>query len=234
RCRPPDRRQSGSRPRGASRARRATASPTRSAGPPGGSRARRRCRPRTTTETTPCRRRERGAGPRRRRPRRGRGSGASPPSIACRASAKAAPHPGRWFRHRAPASGSGVGLRLRRRVPARAPLLRDDRRLRRWTKGPQRWASRWADALWFRRLTSAQPVLSYSRRTSAFVRGEATVSARSEDIEAATTGKGTPKTKDAMPDEWTIDGPRITDAEVLGRLRRIIEEESPLIVEHRF
>jgi hypothetical protein len=35
-------------------------------------------------------------------------------------------------------------------------------------------------------------------------------------------------------DPWTTDGSRITDAEVLARLRWILDAESPLIVEHRF
>lgn len=35
-------------------------------------------------------------------------------------------------------------------------------------------------------------------------------------------------------DEWTVDGKRITDHEVLSRLRQILDEESALIVEHRF
>lgn len=35
-------------------------------------------------------------------------------------------------------------------------------------------------------------------------------------------------------DEWTADGARITDSEVMRRLRRVLEDESPLIVEHRF
>ena len=35
-------------------------------------------------------------------------------------------------------------------------------------------------------------------------------------------------------DEWTIAGMRVTDDEVLRRLRSIIEDESDLIVEHRF
>jgi hypothetical protein len=34
--------------------------------------------------------------------------------------------------------------------------------------------------------------------------------------------------------EWTTRGTRVTDAEVLNSLQRILEEESALIVEHRF
>ena|SRR5882672_4421850 len=33
---------------------------------------------------------------------------------------------------------------------------------------------------------------------------------------------------------WTTEGLRITDSGVLSRLRGIIEDESPLIIEHRF
>lgn len=33
---------------------------------------------------------------------------------------------------------------------------------------------------------------------------------------------------------WTTDGLRVTDEEVLSRLRNIIDNESALIVEHRF
>jgi hypothetical protein len=33
---------------------------------------------------------------------------------------------------------------------------------------------------------------------------------------------------------WTTDAPRFTDVSVLSRLRSIIEDESPIIVEHRF
>ena len=36
-----------------------------------------------------------------------------------------------------------------------------------------------------------------------------------------------------MADEWVVDGARITDPEILERLKAIIENESPLIVEHR-
>jgi hypothetical protein len=36
-----------------------------------------------------------------------------------------------------------------------------------------------------------------------------------------------------MSDEWTVDGNRITDDDVLSRLRETIESESALIVEHR-
>src|SRR5580765_2361100 len=35
-------------------------------------------------------------------------------------------------------------------------------------------------------------------------------------------------------DGWTIDGKRITDPGVLLQLRSVLEDESPLIVEHRF
>lgn len=35
-------------------------------------------------------------------------------------------------------------------------------------------------------------------------------------------------------DEWISDGPRITERDVLDRLRRVLEGEGPLIVEHRF
>lgn len=35
-------------------------------------------------------------------------------------------------------------------------------------------------------------------------------------------------------DDWTRAGARITDEDVLARLRRIIENESAVIVEHRF
>ena len=35
-------------------------------------------------------------------------------------------------------------------------------------------------------------------------------------------------------DEWTVDGERVTDAQVLLRLKLVIENESDLIVEHRF
>jgi len=35
-------------------------------------------------------------------------------------------------------------------------------------------------------------------------------------------------------EQWTTDGLRITDSEVLSRLRTIIDDESPLIIEHRF
>ena len=37
-----------------------------------------------------------------------------------------------------------------------------------------------------------------------------------------------------MSDQWSVDGNRITDPEILSGLRRILEDESPLIVEHRF
>jgi len=37
-----------------------------------------------------------------------------------------------------------------------------------------------------------------------------------------------------MTVEWTMTGPRITDTDVLARLRRILDDESPLVVEHRF
>lgn len=35
-------------------------------------------------------------------------------------------------------------------------------------------------------------------------------------------------------DEWTTTGVRVTDDDVLKRLQQIIEDESDLIVEHRF
>ena len=35
-------------------------------------------------------------------------------------------------------------------------------------------------------------------------------------------------------DEWTTEGSRITDSHVLSRLRAVIDDESALIVEHRF
>src|SRR5262245_17350104 len=35
-------------------------------------------------------------------------------------------------------------------------------------------------------------------------------------------------------DVWTADAARITDPETLGRLQRILEDESPVVVEHRF
>jgi hypothetical protein len=35
-------------------------------------------------------------------------------------------------------------------------------------------------------------------------------------------------------DEWIADGLRITDDETLLRMRQILENESPLIIEHRF
>lgn len=35
-------------------------------------------------------------------------------------------------------------------------------------------------------------------------------------------------------EKWVSDGDRITDEHVLARLRRVLDEESPLIVEHRF
>jgi hypothetical protein len=37
-----------------------------------------------------------------------------------------------------------------------------------------------------------------------------------------------------MADEWTTEGSRITDVDVLATLRRIIDDESVLIVEHRY
>ena len=35
-------------------------------------------------------------------------------------------------------------------------------------------------------------------------------------------------------DHWTTEGRRVTDDEVLSKLRAVIEDESALIVEHRF
>lgn len=35
-------------------------------------------------------------------------------------------------------------------------------------------------------------------------------------------------------DEWTTEAARITDPETLAQLERVLEHESPVIVEHRF
>lgn len=35
-------------------------------------------------------------------------------------------------------------------------------------------------------------------------------------------------------DGWSTDGARITDPAVLERVRRVVDEEGPIIVEHRF
>jgi len=35
-------------------------------------------------------------------------------------------------------------------------------------------------------------------------------------------------------DEWSSEGKRITDESALSRVRQVLEEESPLIIEHRF
>ena len=37
-----------------------------------------------------------------------------------------------------------------------------------------------------------------------------------------------------MVDEWTRDGARVTDEGNIARLRQIIEDRAPVIVEHRF
>jgi len=34
-------------------------------------------------------------------------------------------------------------------------------------------------------------------------------------------------------DGWTTEGPKITDREKLGAIQRVIEDEGPIIVEHR-
>ena len=35
-------------------------------------------------------------------------------------------------------------------------------------------------------------------------------------------------------DEWTTDGMKITSPETLARVQRVLEDEAPIIVEHRF
>ncbi len=35
-------------------------------------------------------------------------------------------------------------------------------------------------------------------------------------------------------DEWTTDGRNITSPESLAQIRRVLEDEAPIIVEHRF
>jgi hypothetical protein len=42
------------------------------------------------------------------------------------------------------------------------------------------------------------------------------------------------RTFECRDDDWNTEGARITDPAVVARLRKILEDESPLIVEHRF
>ena len=37
-----------------------------------------------------------------------------------------------------------------------------------------------------------------------------------------------------MDDGWSTEGKRITDPDMLERLRPIADDESPIIIEHRF
>jgi hypothetical protein len=49
-----------------------------------------------------------------------------------------------------------------------------------------------------------------------------------------TSGVSLATRRDRMPDEWTFDSLRVTDPEVLSRLRKTVEDVSDLVVEHRF